>query len=336
MLKRCEEAIKEFREVLGIQSTSAASYINIASCLVKLQKYSSAIEQYLKAFEFEPDWMIGGSLNHEFGFTYVKIGEFDKARDIFKMMLDKETWKKARGHRSLALLDMYLGKYSDAIEHLNEAIRYNHLVKSRVSEVRDRLYLAAAYKTKANDYEFFYQIKEVIKIFQEQHIAPNWLLKAGKLCYRMQKLDLANQIYSHINNIFNKENLDDRVALNILRGEMELIQNNIDKAIEFFQMAVTLKDDIYNLESLAYAFLIKGDFNQAINKYEQLIGNKDLGWEGQEYWIHAHYQLAKIFEQKGETEKAKKYYNEFINIWANGDQDLPDLIDARKRLESLM
>jgi pentatricopeptide repeat protein len=301
-----------------------------------MHKYTEAIEYYLKAFELKPEWMISDNLNHEFGFTYVKMGEFDKARDIFKKMLEKDNWKKARGHRSLALLDMYIGNYSDAIEHLQEAILYHHTVQSWTSEVRDRLYLAVAYKIKGMDTKVKDQIKEVIRMYQRQYIAPFWLLKAGKLCMRMRNPDMANQIFNHIKKIYKEENLDDRVAFNILSGEMELAQNNIATAIEFFRMAHKLRDDIYNLESMAYALFVAGELDQSIAKYEQLIGEKDLGWEGQEYWIQTHYQLGKIFEQKGETEKAKKYYNEFIKIWANGDQDLPDLIDAKLRLEKLM
>jgi len=336
MLDRCEEAIKEFREVLRIKPTDAASYINIATCLSKMYYYTEAIEQYLKAFDLEPDWMTRGNLNHEFGFTYVKMEEFDRAREIFTKMLEKDNWKKARGHRSLALLDMYKGKYSDAIEHLQEAILYQHTAQSWTSEVRDRLYLSAAYKTKAKDSQVDNQIREVIKIYKEQYIAPHWLLKAAKLCFRMQKYDLANQIYNHILKILKEENLDDRIAIHVLHGELELSQNNFDKAIEFFQMANKLKDDIYNLESLAYALFLAGYLDQSIAKYEQLIGKKDLGWEGQEYWIQAHYQLGKIFEQKGESDQARGYYKKFINIWVDGDQDLPDLLDAKLRLENLM
>jgi tetratricopeptide (TPR) repeat protein len=250
-------------------------------------------------------------------------------------MLDKDNWKKAQGHRSLALLDMYNGKYSNAIEHLQEAKLYHHTVQAWTGEVRDRLYLAVAYKIKGMDTKVQDQIKEIIKIFQQQYIAPLWLMNVGKLCIRMQYSDLANQIFNHIKKIYKEENLDDRVAFNILSGEKELIQNNIARAIELFRKAHNLKDNNYNLESIAYALFVAGEFDQSIAKYEQLISRKDLGWEGQEYWIQAHYQLGKIYEQKGDKDKARKYYNEFVNIWKEGDEDLPDLINSKKKLVKL-
>ena len=62
---------------------------------------------------------------------------------------------------------------------------------------------------------------------------------------------------------------------------------------------------------------------------------EQLGWEAQEYWIKAHYDLGRLFEEKGETAEALRYYQAFVDIWAEADDDLTTLIDAKSILAAL-
>src|SRR5206468_9234755 len=102
-----------------------------------------AVEQYQKAFTLEPQLMTAEYVNHEYGFTLVKLGELDKAAEVFaRAQADAD--KKARGNRSLALLEMYRGRYAKAAGYLRDAIRLNHTNGANVSEFRDHLYLARA------------------------------------------------------------------------------------------------------------------------------------------------------------------------------------------------
>jgi len=49
----------------------------------------------------------------------------------------------------------------------------------------------------------------------------------------------------------------------------------------------------------------------------------------------AHYELGKLYEQKGELEEAVNYYKRFLDIWKDADPDLADFADAKKRLAQL-
>ncbi|MDZ7635112.1 MAG: tetratricopeptide repeat protein [Bacteroidales bacterium] len=65
------------------------------------------------------------------------------------------------------------------------------------------------------------------------------------------------------------------------------------------------------------------------------ISRRSLGWEAQDYWIKAHYNLGKLYEKKGNYEQAIICYQDFLEIWNAADDDLPELIDARSRLTKL-
>ncbi|MCH6559742.1 tetratricopeptide repeat-containing protein, partial [candidate division KSB1 bacterium] len=57
--------------------------------------------------------------------------------------------------------------------------------------------------------------------------------------------------------------------------------------------------------------------------------------------FHAHiypisfHLLGKIYEKKGDHQPAIKNYEKFLDLWKDADEDLPDLIDAKKRLAKL-
>ncbi|TFG57724.1 MAG: tetratricopeptide repeat protein, partial [Candidatus Aminicenantes bacterium] len=88
-------------------------------------------------------------------------------------------------------------------------------------------------------------------------------------------------------------------------------------------------------ENLAYAFMKKGDNDKAIEKYLEFLKIEPLGYEAQENWILARYELGRLYEQKGQTAEAREYYGRFLEIWKDGDPDLPALGDAKKRLAAL-
>jgi serine/threonine protein kinase/Tfp pilus assembly protein PilF len=334
-LRRYEEALEAYGKALEIDPFMASAYINIATCYGLARRYDEAISNYLKAFELRPEWVTSGNLNHEFGFTYVAMGQFEKARETFEKMLSKDDRSKARGHRSLALLDMYLGKYSSAIGQLKEAVLLNKASGAHVSEVRDRLYLATAYRAKGKMKKLFEQLDAVNKLRTETYLEPWWLLLAGKINARARRVEQAVQFLKDISTRINEENRSDRAAYTLLEGEIELARGNFRKAVSRLEMACKLREDGYTLESLAYGYLLSGDLDQALAKYEELMEKKDIGWEAQEYYFQAHTQLGRIYEQKGDIEKATQYYKRLLELWKEADSDLPAMLDVKARLAKL-
>jgi eukaryotic-like serine/threonine-protein kinase len=57
--------------------------------------------------------------------------------------------------------------------------------------------------------------------------------------------------------------------------------------------------------------------------------------EATEYWILSHYELAKIYKEIGDMQKAKEYYAKFFNIWKDADPDIPILDQAKAEYSML-
>ncbi|HTS64537.1 MAG TPA: protein kinase [Candidatus Acidoferrales bacterium] len=338
---RREAAIEAFRRVLEIDPKSWASYTNIAGTQADLGRFADSLASYQKAFELNPLAIYGIYVNHEYGFTLVETGQAAKAEETFRMMLTRDDERKAKAHRSLALLCMYQGRYAAAVPHLKEAILLDQALRLASSELRDRLYLVRVYRARGMKGPFGAELAAAGRAFAKEDQSPDWALNLGKIYARAEKATEAAQVLQMaekaMNNTvasspINRDTRRDRALVEILRGEVELARSKSNHATEALELAHHLFPDPATLEPLAHAYREVGNREEAIRKYQELLARPRLGREEQEDWILSHYQLGRIFQEAGDKEKAREYYEKFLAIWKDGDPDLPAIVDAKARL----
>jgi len=331
-----QKSISAFTRALEIFNDDDPNIIiNIASCYGALDEYEKAIDNYLLAFKLAPYDLTTPNLNHEFGFTYVEMGEFQRAREVFDKMSSEGDLKNARGIRSQALLSMYLGKYNEAMDQIHESIVIQNSLGNGLSELRDRLYLAKMLQKKEKTEECVTQLDHCFELVFESVTDPWWYFILGKMIARNGEMEKAELLLDEILKRTNKGNRSDEAAYNILKGEIELFKGNFTKSREFLEKGTTLRRDAYTLESLANYYFQAGDRERTIETYEEMISYSSLGWEAQECWIRAHFSLGKTYEESNNQEQALNYYRQFLEIWKDADEDLHDFVEAKSRLEAL-
>jgi tetratricopeptide (TPR) repeat protein len=335
MLKRFDEAIEALNRHLEIYPTSASAFVNLATCYTATDRFEEAIENYKKAFDLNPQFLKVKNLNNEYGFTLVAMGEIEEAEEVFNLLLEENEDLQATGHRHMALLYMYQGKLTRAVDQLKEAIRLNNILGYGLSEYRDRIFLVTAYCRQGKQRMAIQELTKALEIRRRANIGPWWLLLAAKIYARMGMTAEAEAVFEEISSQINEENRNDRAIVNVLQGEIALTKGNTAEAVELFERAYLLREDIYVLESAANAYYQIKDLDKAVEKYSGIISNVDLGWEAQDCWILAHYQLGKIYEEKGDVEKAIQYYQKFLSLWKDADPGTAKVKDARRRLASL-
>jgi tetratricopeptide (TPR) repeat protein len=338
---RLEQAIPAFQKVLKIDPKYSPAYNNIATTYATLRKYPEAIANYQKSFALNPDELYGDYLNHEYGFTLVAIGQLREAEEAFRKMLSRDDGKKARGHRSLALLRMYEGKYAAAIPHLKEAILLHKALQAPLSELRDRLYLASVYRAKGIGTLFEAEIAAVDQIHARTVMSPDWSVLLGRIYAREGRLKQAGMVLEKMEKAIsdtmaessvNRDARRDRANVELLKGEVELARSRSSHATETLEVAYRLSPSAATVEALAYAYGKIGNPAEAARRYQELAEKANNGNESQEDLILARYHLAGIFLQTGDHPKARRYYEEFLAIWKDGDPDLLAIVDARKQL----
>ncbi len=337
-LGQYSKAIEAFRRVLEINPSHASSYGNIASCYVGLRQDKKAREYYEKYFELNPSGITATFINDYYGFTLVRLGDLRKAVETFrKMIVADPLWKRARGYRSLASLAMYQGKLTDAIANYKSAIRINRAEKSADGEFLDHLSLAPAYRLKGRHTDFASELAAADRLLSQNALDPSMISELAKMYARAGKTREASQLlkdmYSQAKNLtatsyLNRTERGDQASINLIEGEIALANGRGEAAIEHLELSSQLAP-VSSPEPLAFAFRRIGKLNEAADKYKKITDDFRIGIGVPERDVLAHYELAKIYKEVGDTKKAKEYYERFFSIWKDADPDIPILKRAK-------
>jgi len=131
-----------------------------------------------------------------------------------------------------------------------------------------------------------------------------------------------------------------------LRAEVSLTEGAVEKAIAICEKSSPLGGPVkgrgwalHNVpflkDVLARAYQQNGEIDKAIAEYERLVVFDPQREERCLIHPKNYYRLARLYEQKGLKKKAIEHYQRFLNLWQDGDPDIPEVIEAKKRLSKL-
>ena len=137
-----DEAIDCYKEMLHVVPNDARTEVELATAYKTLGRYQEAIDAYAQAFQADPSIITSGEVSREYGMALILNGEVPKAETVFTSLLGNTATRES-GLRSLALLDLYRGKYASARALLEEALAYDEGLKTDpVTVAREHLQLA--------------------------------------------------------------------------------------------------------------------------------------------------------------------------------------------------
>jgi tetratricopeptide (TPR) repeat protein len=142
--KNPAEAMAAFDTVRAHRRLSAPSLMNIAQINILLGRWPAARAAFGEALHLDTTYLIRNVENERYGTTFMRLGFNDSARLVFNVMLARDESDQARGHRSLAYVDLLEGRYASAVEHLTAALELGQKQDGGgTAEIRDRALLAA-------------------------------------------------------------------------------------------------------------------------------------------------------------------------------------------------
>jgi tetratricopeptide (TPR) repeat protein len=303
-----------------------------------LGQAEEARKNYEKGFELSPSEILGYNVNPEYGLTLVRLGDLQKAAETFHKMIDAdEILKRARGYRSMGFLAMYQGKLSDAIANFKRAIQINRTEKASDSEFRDHLFLASAYQLKGLKADFLSELEAADRLLSKESLDPAFIEELATLYARAGKISNASRLLSAMSSqaknltatsMLNRSVQGDKASISEVQGEIALAKGKTSEAMECFELADNLELRL-NRDSIAMAYRKLGRLEDAATSYRGIIDKYRISGILVEQWVLAHYELAGIYKEMGDIQKAKEYYGKFLNIWKDADPDIPLLKKAK-------
>jgi len=320
-----DKAFVKYKQAVKIQPNFSFSYAGIAYCHALRENYNETIQWIERLIDNAPSTGKKAEGNWWLGFYFYCIGQFNEALTELQ---------KAAGIMK-----------QEGCQH-HEARIYN--IIGRIHYEKEDYELSHEYYD--NYYATFKEYRpENIPLYRATYNFYTGLidLKQNRMDLAKEKMDKIKACLNEVKEAHHKE----RIIFyhELLSGKIFLAQDSTEKAIAKYESAVqhfktgtTMLIEtamVYNLQPcrnfLARAYYKKGDIDKAITGYERLI-TFDPKKEDR-YIIHPkyHYELAKLYEEKGLKAKAIEQYEKFLDIWKNADADLSELIDAKTRLASL-
>ena len=185
--------------------------------------------------------------------------------------------------RSLALLDLYLGKYKDAKRNLQQALLSNVAEKAPLSEARNHFFMYNSFQGQGDGAGSVQDLDKAVKCLQST--PPQvWLASRIGVGYARRRLmEKAAGILNQIRKEANPNDSAQSSELHRLEGELELARGNKPRAVEVLQVADRESRTALTLESLARAQEANGDADNAIGSFKTLIEMRQAnGWEPQQ------------------------------------------------------
>ncbi|HEV8196176.1 MAG TPA: BTAD domain-containing putative transcriptional regulator [Gemmatimonadales bacterium] len=335
-LGRCKEGIPALQRALGFDSTFANIHVNIATCYKSLGENRLALDAYAAAERADSNALVTNYINHEWGSIYVRLGRYAEAEAAFRRMLAlPEANDRARGHRSLAYLDMLQGRYRSAIEHLTTAVLLSRETSAGLSQLRNEALLAEAYLVRGSPKLAGRELDDALKVARAQYVEPGFLALLGRVLVRANRIADAREVLHRLESVLKPDNSTDRSARGLLTAELALARGAPDSAAEAIRNDIDTRLEDWRTPLIGRVLAERGVLDSALAVTAAFARDDAFGQDAQGDWVQAPLAVARIAEALGDSATARAALQTFLDRWKEADPDLAMLRDARLHLARL-
>jgi tetratricopeptide (TPR) repeat protein len=259
------------------------------------------------------------------------------------------------GRECLGVLALLRGRYGEAKSQIEQAIDLAEAAKNEAN--MSRMYTHLGYiglqtRNYKASLEACEKAIEYGKYSMDTFKAIKLALHVKGLCQlRMGNSDAAVKTADEMKAASEKDpsRRTMRDYLNLV-GNIEMVGGNTSDAIIHFEEAASLlpaqnQEDLAGFKhslrrtvylfSLAEAYFRAGNMDRAEQSCERLTGLTIGRHHWGDLYVKAFYMLGQICEKQGKTKEAISHYQKFLELWNDADPNIPELSDARTRLDLL-
>ena len=131
-----------------------------------------------------------------------------------------------------------------------------------------------------------------------------------------------------------------REQLQFARGCLALIRGEAQEALRALEPLARKSTLAYRHLVLGRTYEALGMWTEAATGYEGLLQDPYLMRNGfvlpvPQLMVLEQHRLAQVYERLGNSDRARLWYERFLEDWKDADQDIPEVIEARERVVAL-
>jgi tetratricopeptide (TPR) repeat protein len=336
------EAVDAYRHALQYDSTDGGYHVNIATAYSGLKRHDDAIRHYRRAFALDSSLLYNNIINSEYAATLVRAGRAGEARAVYEKLLHADVFKQAQAARSLGLLAMSEGHYTEAIPWLRRAVMLSDRPGRELTRARNELFLASAFREKGASDSARAGVARTYALFRRTYLDPAFLVYLGSALAREGQRGAVREVLDTLRARIPPGRSPRLKAQSlVLEAELALADRRPDEALRRLAEADVEVDPSgrrsMTMEPRARALAALDRHGEAAQLWDRLAAERDewFGSEGQELALVADVAAAREYEAAGDTAQARTRYERFLARWRTADPDLVSVREARARLVRL-
>jgi serine/threonine protein kinase/tetratricopeptide (TPR) repeat protein len=305
-------------------------------------RYEQALKELDKAIALDPDSWVNKS---ELAVLYLYTGEWaEAAENAAELMNSREAVARSWGIWYTAVLSMLRGKLAEAENYMKMGIE-------DAETTGQRAWIRTWHRVYGN---YLFWTGQIERALDEFDLAWKYAIEDNVLGSQRTILFLKGRAYINQGDLDTAQSLADELkergekAVNpnriinyySLQGCIDLEKKDCSSAVDYFKKVLARVSAVsgaipFVTESLAKAYYLSGDLENAIKEYTRLT---QLGFSREDFilpYVKAFFNLGKIYEQQGNTAKALENYDKFLDLWKDADPGIPEVEDARVRRKAL-
>ncbi len=331
------EAEKNAKKAVELGPNEAEVHFALGFFYNQTQKYNEAFSSFNTAIMLNPSH---AHAHDEIGDVYLyNYGDFDRAIIWYNKALKRDPeLVPAKWFKSEILLRD--GRANEGLSLLDEALDQNPNVTQFLNLKHTALMM------KGNHQEAY----DFILSKKDNYVSENSILQyyqaIGLSLIELKKFDELDQILNDISNAPNSNRTHQERYLSLLKLYN---QGDYMKAIKGFKELdnadlYALNKDIRRTLSdvfhywRARSFLEINDYQNALKEtFNFRAANNQITGQTvfDQFWPKKYYLKGKAYEGLGDKVNAIESYEDFLRAWSNADEDLPEIVDTKKRLRNL-
>ncbi len=334
---RCPDALPVFRRAIGMAPGNTALLINLATCLQLTDSLDAALGAYADVDRVDPNVLLTGNLNHEWGGAFVRSGRLAEAESVFRRMAARPAGvDRARARRSLGYLDLTRGAYRSALAHFSEASLLFQREGVALSAVRSETMAAQAAARSGQIREARTHLKRAESLTAGLPLDPVYPLYLGSTHLIVADPAGARQWLSRLDRIVGPGGAADSALRNLLAARIALAEGRRDQAAVLLPVrwpAALNQHAVAAATTRGYLQWAAGHADSAVVSWQPALGERPWGFELQDEWERLPLALAEAHLATGDSAAARAVLTPLAQRWKDAPAPFPEL-DRLRRLQA--